>query len=216
MSLIRIAVLEDRDLVRYGLQAVIGKLENCQLIGVCANVTELNQQLQRDCPHILILDDTLPGIDTPNMLRRLKDEYPALKIIVLGSNLAADNLYALYDANADGFVFKGDEILETLRQAVSCVTKGKIFISPDVSTSVLTYRKSSKPIQLTERLNVVLSLMALDFSVKEIAQTLGVSDKAVYNARDRLKELLNADNPAEILRRAVDLRLIEPKKIDNA
>lgn len=211
MASIRIAVVEDRDLVRYGLQAVIGKLENCQLTAVCADIADLNKQLQHDCPHILILDDTLPGIDTPNLVRRLKEEYPALKIIVFGSNLAASNLYDLYDANADGFVFKGDEVLDTLRQAVSSVIKGKVFISPDVSTSVLTYRKSSRPIELSERLKVVLSLMALDFSVKEIAQTLGISDKAVYNARDRLKELLHANNPADILSRAIALKLIEPK-----
>ena len=184
MASIRIAVLEDRDLVRYGLKAVISQIENCQLIAVCATISDLNKQLRLDCPTILILDDTLPGIDTPNLIRQLKQGYPTLKIIVFGSNLAAANVYDLYDAEADGFVFKGEAVLETLRQAVASVIRGKIFISSDVSTSVLTYRKAHKPIELSERLKIVLSLMALDFSVKEIAQTLGITDKAVYNARD--------------------------------
>ena len=211
MASIRIAVVEDRDVVRYGLETVIGKIPKCQLVGVYSDIPDLNQQLQRDCPQILILDDTLPGVDTPNLVRRLKQEYPALKIIVFGSNLAASNIYEIYDANADGFVFKGDEVLDLLPQAVSSVIKGHVFISPHISVSVLSYKKSSKPIELTERLKIVLSLMALDFSVKEIAQTLGVSDKAVYNARDRLKELLKADNTAGILSRAIALKLIEPK-----
>jgi len=211
MASIRIAVLEDRDLVRHGLKAVISQIENCQLIAVCATISDLNKQLRLDCPTILILDDTLPGIDTPNLIRQLKQEYPTLKIIVFGSNLAIANLYDLYDADADGFVFKGAEVSEMLRQAIASVLKGQIFISSDVSTSVLTYHKTNKPIELSERLKVVLSLMALDFSVKEIAQSLDITNKAVYNARDRLKELLNANSPADILTRAEALKLIKPK-----
>src|SRR5260221_14373256 len=108
MASIRIAVVEDRDVVRYGLETVIGKIPKCQLAGVYSDIPDLNQQLQRDCPQILILDDTLPGVDTPNLVRRLKEEYPALKIIVFGSNLAASNIYKIYDANAEAFVFNGD------------------------------------------------------------------------------------------------------------
>ncbi len=208
---IRLVVVEDRDLARYGLEAVIGKISSCKLVGVYSNIADLNKHLRQECPQILILDDTLPGIDTPNHVRRLKQEYPTLRIIVFGSDLAAANIYNLFDAEADGFVYKGEELLEAFTQAISFVTKGIIFISHHVSKSLLSYTKANKPIELTERLKVVLSLMALDFSVKEIAQSLGISDKAVYNARDRLKDELGAESTADILNRAVELKLIERK-----
>ena len=49
-------------------------------------------------------------------------------------------------------------------------------------------------------------------SVREFAEFVGVTDKAVYNARDRLKELLHANSAADILSRAIKLKLIEPKE----
>ncbi len=174
-------------------------------------MAELNRCLQNDVAHLLILDDTLPGIDTESFVRRVKHEYPALKVIVFGSTLTAASIYGLIDANADGFVYKGEQLSSVLSQALDSARNGELFISPQLARAVLNYNKLNKPIELSERLKEVLSLIALGFDVKQIAQTLGVTDKAVYNARDRLKELLNASSTADILGRAIQLKLIEPK-----
>jgi DNA-binding NarL/FixJ family response regulator len=211
MASVRIAVVEDREIVRIGLQTALEKIKECQLVGVFANIRELSRCLQEEYPQIVILDDTLPGIDIERFVRRLKQEYPGLRIIVCGSILAASSIYGILDAEADGFIYKGDELISQLPQAIAAVSKGEPFILPQYAKAVLNYTKSHKPVELTERLKEVLSLIALGFDVKQIAQTLGVTDKAVYNARDRLKELLNAKNAADILHRAVALKLIEAK-----
>lgn len=119
MASMRVVVVEDRDLARHGLQAVINKLENCQLVAGCADIAELNRQLQHDCPHVLILDDTLPGIDTVRFVRRLKNEYPGLKIIVFGSHLDANCISGLIDANVDGVIAKTEELLSVLSLALN-------------------------------------------------------------------------------------------------
>src|SRR5260221_9436122 len=212
MTALRIVIIEDRDVVRIGLQTIIREMTGCNLVGAYATVVELNRCLENDGPQLLILDDTLPGIDTESFVRRLKHEYPALKVIVFGSKLTAAKIYGLIDANADGFVFKGEELLSVLTQAVSFASRGELFISPQLARAVLSYTKSNKPIELSERLKEVLALIALGFEVKQIAQTLGVTDKAVYNARDRLKEVLHANSVADILNRAIELKLIEPKE----
>jgi DNA-binding NarL/FixJ family response regulator len=211
MASIRIAVVEDRELARLGLQAALARIEDCDLVGVFGNIRELSRCLQKDYPQIVILDDTLPGIDTERFVRRLKEEYPALKIIVCGSNLAASSIYAILDAEADGFIYKGGELISQLSQAIAAVSSGEPYILPQYAKAVLKYTKSHKPIELSERLKEVLSLIALGFDVKQIAQTLGVTDKAIYNARDRLRDLLNANGTGDILNRAIALKLIEPK-----
>lgn len=211
MTALRIVIVEDRDVVLIGLKHTILEMAGCKLVGAYATVGELNRCLQNDGPQLLILDDTLPGIDTESFVRRLKHEYPALKVIIFGSNLTAAKIYGLIDANADGFVFKGEQLSSVLTQAIDFARNGELFISPQLARAVLSYTKLNKPIELSERLKEVLSLIALGFEVKQIAQTLGVTDKAVYNARDRLKELLNADSAADILSRAIELKLIEPK-----
>src|SRR5271165_2768267 len=106
MASIRVAVVEDRELVRLGLQSALGKVKDCHLVGVFANIAELSRCLQEDFPEIVILDDTLSGIDTERFVRRLKQEYPMLRIIVCGSNLAAASIYGILDAEADGFIYK--------------------------------------------------------------------------------------------------------------
>src|SRR5258708_536488 len=212
MTALRIVIVEDRDVVRIGLKHTIEEMWGDGLVGAYPTVVELNRCLKNDGPHILILDDTLPGIDTEGFVRRLKHEYPALKVIVFGSDLTAAKIYGLIDANADGFVFKGEQLSSVLTQAIDFARNGELFISPQLARAVLSYTKSNKPIELSERLKEVLSLIALGFEVKQIAQTLGVTDKAVYNARDRLKELLHANSTADILSRAIKLKLIEPKE----
>jgi two-component system invasion response regulator UvrY len=212
MTTLRIVIVEDRDVVRIGLQTTIREMPGCDIVGAYATVVELNRCLQHDGPQVLILDDTLPGIDTESFVRRLKHEYPALKVIMFGSDLTAAKIYGLIDANADGFVFKGEQLSSVMSQAIDFAKNGELFISPQLARAVLSYNKSNKPIELSERLKEVLALIALGFEVKQIAQTLGVSDKAVYNARDRLKELLHANSAADILNRAIKLKLIEPKE----
>lgn len=212
MASVRVAVVEDREIVRIGLQTALEKIKECQLVGVFANIRDLSRCLQDNYPHIVILDDTLPGIDIERFVRRLKQEYPGLRIIVCGSNLAASSIYGILDAEADGFIYKGDELISQLPQAIAAVSKGEPFILPQYAKAVVNYTKSNKPIELSERLKEVLSLIALKFDVKQMAQTLGVTDKAVYSARDRLREALNAETTADILSRAIELKLIDPPK----
>jgi DNA-binding NarL/FixJ family response regulator len=163
----------------------------------------------------LILDDTLPGVDTRSLVRRLKDEYLTLRIIIFGSNVAAAAVYELIDAGADGFIYKGEDLSSVLGQAITFALKGKPFLSPHIALAVMNYTQSTKPIELTERLKAVLSLLALGFSVKETARTLNITPKAVYNARDRLKELLGVDSSADILKKAVALKLVKSTESDS-
>jgi DNA-binding NarL/FixJ family response regulator len=215
MSTIRIAIVEDRDLARKGLKATIGELADCAIVGICADIPSLGEVLKKESPQVLILDDTLPGVDTRSLVRRLKDEYLTLRIIIFGSNVAAAAVYELIDAGADGFIYKGEDLSSVLGQAIAFALKGKPFLSPHIALAVMNYTQSTKPIELTERLKAVLSLLALGFSVKETARTLNITPKAVYNARDRLKELLGVDSSADILKKAVALKLVKSTESDS-
>ncbi len=216
MTALRVVIVEDRDVVRLGLKTAISEMADCEVIGAYATITELNRSLQRDGPHILILDDTLPGVDTEGFVRRLKHEYPALKVIIFGSNLSASCIYGLIEAGANGFVFKGEQLSSVLMLALSMVSQGDLFISPQLAKAVLTHTQVSKPIELSERLKEVLSLIALGFEIKQIAQTLDSTPKAVYKLRERLRILLKANSNADILRRAYELKLIEPKDAEQS
>src|SRR4051794_6704917 len=136
MSTIRVVIFEDRELSRLGLQTFIEHMPNCSLVGCYSDVSSLNQYLQQGSAHILVLDDTLPGIDTSNLVRRLKQAHPGLKIIVMGSNIAPSNIHAQFDAQADGFIYKGDNLGEVLTQGISSVSKGGVFLSPQIAKSV--------------------------------------------------------------------------------
>ncbi len=212
MSALRIVICEDHEIIRLGLQTALSKIAFCQVVGAVATVGELNHCLQNDHPQIVLLDDTLPSIDIERFVRRLKQEYPSLRIIVCGSSLAASNIHSILDAEVDGFVYKGDELMSQLPQAITAVSKGEFFILPQYAKAVLNYTKSHKPIELSERLKEVLSLIALHFDVQQMAYTLKITDKAVYSARERLREALNAETTADILSRAIELKLIDPPK----
>ncbi len=212
MDSVNIVILEDRDVVRMGLQLAIEKLSECRLIGAFSTPADLNQCLRRERVEILFLDDTLPGIDTQHFIRHLKQEYPGLRIIVFGSQLTAARICELMDATANGFIHKSEELMMVLPQAITFVMRGEPFFSPQLSRIFVDYTKTNRSIDLSERMKEVLLLIARGFTPKQMAQTLGISDKAVYSARDRLKEILNAETTAGIVSRAIELGLIDPKE----
>jgi len=65
-----------------------------------------------------------------------------------------------------------------LPQAIAFATRGELFLSPHLSKGFVAYTTTNKPIELSDRLKQVLLLTVRDFSIKEISQALGITDKA--------------------------------------
>ena len=201
-----VLVADDHDIVRLGVRHLLGDRAD---ITDAATLPEARALLARQPFDLLLLDLGLGDDFSLAALPQLREDHPALKILVLTS--MAEELFAerALRAGADGFVTKS-ALGQTLLQAVDNVVAGGIHLSPALSGALLRRAagRSASPSggsepELSPREVEVLRLVAAGKSTREIADTLNRSVKTIETHKQALKTKLGADSPAMLVRLAL-------------
>ena len=201
-----VLVADDHDIVRLGVRHLLGDRAD---ITDAATLPEARALLAREPFDLLLLDLGLGDEFSLSALPQLREDFPALKILVLTS--MAEELFAerALRAGADGFVTKS-ALGQTLLQAVDNVVAGGIHLSPALSGALLRRAagRSAAPSggsepELSPREVEVLRLVAAGKSTREIADTLNRSVKTIETHKQALKTKLGADSPAMLVRLAL-------------
>jgi len=201
-----VLVADDHDIVRLGVRHLLGDRAD---ITDAATLPEARALLARQHFDLLLLDLGLGDDFSLAALPQLREDHPALKILVLTS--MAEELFAerALRAGADGFVTKS-ALGQTLLQAVDNVVAGGIHLSPALSGALLRRAagRSASPSggsepELSPREVEVLRLVAAGKSTREIADTLNRSVKTIETHKQALKTKLGADSPAMLVRLAL-------------
>ena len=201
-----VLVADDHDIVRLGVRHLLGDRAD---ITDAATLPEARALLARQHFDLLLLDLGLGDDFSLAALPQLREDHPALKILVLTS--MAEELFAerALRAGADGFVTKS-ALGQTLLQAVDNVIAGGIHLSPALSGALLRRAagRSASPSggsepELSPREVEVLRLVAAGKSTREIADTLNRSVKTIETHKQALKTKLGADSPAMLVRLAL-------------
>jgi len=199
----RLLVIDDHDIVRVGVR---------HLMAARAHVTEAatlaeGRRLLAASPHDLLLLDLGLGEDfSLTVLPLLRQEHPALKIIVLTS--MDEDLYAerALRAGADGFVMKS-ALSQTLLEAVDRVLAGHVHVSAKIGNRLLDRAAGRDTPRhepaLSAREIEVLRLVAAGRSTREIADALNRSVKTIETHKQSLKVKLGAETPAMLVRQAL-------------
>ena len=202
---LKVLVADDHDIVRLGVRHLLGERAE---IADAATLPEARTLLAREPFDLLLLDLGLGDEFSLSALPQLRQDFPALKILVLTS--MAEELFAerALRAGADGYVTKSG-LSQTLLQAVDNVLAGGIHLSPALSGALLrraagrgASANGSEP-ELSPREVEVLRLVAAGKSTREIAETLNRSVKTIETHKQALKTKLGADSPAMLVRLAL-------------
>src|SRR6266849_2136586 len=160
-------------------------------------------------PDISIIDINLPGLSGFELLRRIREEDPAAKIIVFSMNDEPAFVVRAIELGANGYVSKGDDP-QHLLSAVRSVANGQNFVAPHLAQAVAFSTASvraSPASQLSPKELEILRLLSHGKNIAEIAETLNVSYKTVANSTSRLKQKLGARSHSDLIRIAVELSL---------
>lgn len=204
---IDVALIDDQDIIRFGIQQLLAEVPTVSLLGSFASVESFGASDVCRQATVVLLDDTLPGIDTAQAVRRLQGAAPQARLLMLGRHLTAARIHTLLQQGVLGFVSKDEPLQETLVSGIRRVHLGKLHFSPEAAA---ISREIAHSPPLSPRLTQVLELIARGYHVQEIAQTLEISPRAVYAARTRLREALNVKNDAQLGGEAFRRGLIEP------
>ena len=210
--MIRVLIIDDHPIVRTGIRSLLEGALDIEIVGEAASGEEGLSKASELEPNVIILDISLPGISGMEVLKALKQ--PPYRAAVLVLSLHPEDRYAirLLRAGASGYVTKGAPS-ETLLRAIRKVNSGGKFISAEVAERLAFNLDPDFEGPLHERLSgremEVLRLLATGKTVTEIGHQLTISVKTVSTYRRRILEKLAMRSTAEIVRYAVENRLVE-------
>jgi two-component system, NarL family, invasion response regulator UvrY len=205
----KILVVDDHPIVRAGLKRMLANEPDMDVRELESGRETLS--VYRDYkPDIVILDLNLPDVGGLEVLRRLMVEDPKARIIVF--SMHDDRIYALraLQAGAQGYVSKNappGQIVEAIRR----VSEGHSYIGAELAQelAVLNARTPAHPLEELSRRDLeVLRLLAEGRSLQQIADTLGLSYKTVANNCGQIRTKLGVKRTADLIRLAIQNRLI--------
>ncbi|GAB4454889.1 MAG: response regulator transcription factor [Anaerolineae bacterium] len=209
---IRILVADDHPVVRDGLVAILGTQPDFEIVGEAGTGAEAVERARELRPDVMLLDLEMPELDGVEVLRRLSQSNPEVRVIVFTAFDTDERILGAVQAGAQGYLLKGAPRKE-LFDAVRVVHAGGSLLQPVVASKLL--RQVSHPAQVNEaealtlRELEVLRLVAQGLQNKEIAVALVISERTVKFHVSSIMGKLGAGNRTEAVRLAAQQGLIE-------
>jgi DNA-binding NarL/FixJ family response regulator len=172
---IRVLVVEDHNVVRQGLVALLKVVEGLDVVGEAADGAEAIAQYRRHHPDVTLIDLRLPQMSGVDVIHRVREETPQARFIVLTTYDGDEDIYRALKAGAKAYLLKG-MTSEDLIQTIRTVHEGKSHI-PAAIAEKLAERMGAE--ELTPREFDVLEQIVRGKSNKEIASELEVSEATV-------------------------------------
>jgi DNA-binding NarL/FixJ family response regulator len=206
-----IALLDDHQLVRIGVATTLRNTKHTITISV-ATADELFDALHQGKPcDILLLDILLPGMNGIEVAKRMRNEYPKIKIIVLSVDSREYTLIQLLQIGIDGFVSKRGTQDEVVR-AIDSVENGVPFYGRDIAILIrdISDAKLNKQntAALTKRELEIIQACCDGLLGKEIAEKLNISLRAVNSHKTNIFNKLGISSSVELVRFAIEHGII--------
>lgn len=200
-----IIIVDDHQLFIEGLSSLL-RANQFQVLGHANSGRQLMTLLEKQQPHLLLMDIGMKEMDGIEVAATIKGTYPHIKILIISMHAKKVYLEKLVDIGAEGYILKsaGDEELKT---AIYTICNGGTYFSPQLSESIvqgMLTRNSSPDIILTPREKEIIRLIAEGQNTKEIASTLFISINTVESHRKNMLLKTGLKNVAHLVKWAYE------------
>ena len=204
--MIRVLLADDHEIVRDGLKRILAATADVQVAGEAASGDEALALVKANDYDVALLDMSMPGLAGIDLIKRLKIERPALKLLVL--SMHGEHQYAAraLKAGASGYLTK-DSASEMLLNALRKIAAGGVHVSDAAAAGLVSAQRAPHQ-ALSDREFEVLRLLASGRSPTEIAEQLHLSVKTVSTHKANLQEKLGLAGTADLVRYALEQKLI--------
>ena len=172
---IRVLTVDDHDLVRKGIAAILSTEHDLALIAEANNGRDAVRLFAQHRPDVTLMDLRLPDQSGEQTTRQIRAEFPDARIIALTSYDGDQDIYRALEAGVRGYLLKEMVHTEVVR-AIRMVHSGKRFIPQEVSQQLSGFFPE---VALTPREVEVLTLVAGGLGNKEIGDVLGTASGTV-------------------------------------
>lgn len=219
MEPIRVLIADDHDLVRAGIKAILNQSPDIKVVGEAGDGRETLRLVKELDPDILLLDVSMPEMNGLEVVANLQRSRSRTRVLFL--SMHANEHYAVQalKLGASGYLLKRATTGE-LELAIRCAQRDEIFLSPALSSKVLTdyvvrpkndpkTESAADPYEsLTSRQREILQLIVEGCSTKEIAKKLGIAYNTASVHRSNLMDRLDIHDLASLVRYAIEAGIV--------
>jgi len=198
---------DDHSIVRDGLKRILAAAGDIEVAGEAASGEAALALVKANDYDVAMLDLSMPGLSGIDLIKRLKLEKPKLRILVLSMHGEQQYAARALKAGAAGYLNK-DSASELLLGALRKVAAGGVHIGEAAAATLLQAREGLPHESLSDREFEVLRLLVEGLGPTEIGERLHLSVKTVSTHKTRILEKLNVKSTAELVRYALENRLV--------
>ena len=210
--MIRILIVDDHPIVRAGLRRIAEEDPAIVVTGEASNGQDALDALRQTVADVVLLDVTMPGAPFTETLRRLREEHPTVRVLVLSAHPEDQWAVRALRGGASGYLTK-DHSPNQLLDAIRRVHRGGRYVSASLAERLATQLGQdfvdAPHEQLSDREFDVLRSLGAGHTVKEVAERLGLSPKTVSTYRTRLMEKMRFATNADLVQYVAANGLIE-------
>jgi DNA-binding NarL/FixJ family response regulator len=204
--MIRLLLVDDQSLICQGLKAMLSLEDDLEVVGIANNGEQALAQVESLRPDVVLMDVRMPVMDGRETTRKICQQYPQVKVLVLSTFDDSQYIADAIRAGAKGYLLK-DMPSEELAQAIRAVYQGYAQLGPgllekfaETVAASATVAKPKLPTMpnLTPREQEVLQLIGLGYTNRDIAQSLYISEGTVKTHVTHLFNRLNLRNRAQL------------------
>ena len=219
-EIIRVAVVDDQRLFTRGLSGLLEMLPGVEVVGVAYNGEEAVALCREEEPDVVLMDISMPKMDGISATREIKDLLPQTAVVILTGHEEDEHVFEGIKAGAQGYLLKDSEP-EDLSRAIHTVYAGNTIIAPDLAQKMLNTFEGGRPGEsarlappLTERELEVIRALSRGMSDKQIAQSLGISEKTVRNHTSNIYRKLHIFDRTQAVIYAVREGVIDVRDLE--
>ncbi|GLG02771.1 DNA-binding response regulator [Alicyclobacillus hesperidum subsp. aegles] len=197
---IRVLLVDDHELFRQGVSAILGGVPEIEVVGQAENGQVALELCATQQPDVVLMDINMPVCSGLEATRMIKQQFPRIRILILTVSSAEESLFDAIKSGASGYVLKNANPVAVI-ESIQRVYAGEPVIPSDLAMHIITEFSSPQKAQakpevdaLTERELEVLRKLSTGATNREIAKALYISENTVRNHVRSILEKLHLSN----------------------
>lgn len=208
--IIKVLVVDDHELIREGIVSLLSGETDIEIAATYSAGNALMTGIVQHKADVVLLDLQLEHENGLAWLLKVKEQFPAVKVLILSSNENIHNIGLLLKSGASGYLFKNTRMRELAAGIRHVMHHDTPYLLPEVAQFIHSKNKSLSSLNtLTPRELEVLQLIAKELTSQEIAAQLGISHRTIEIYRLGLMQKMDAKNMVGMVKKAIMLGLIK-------
>ncbi len=217
-STTKVVIADDHEIFRDGFKMILGKMDNCILIGEASNGRELLELVDRENPDLVITDIKMPGMDGIEATRKIREKWPLMGVIALSMFNEDELILEMLEAGANGYLLKNADKVEII-EAIEAVVAGDPYYCRSTNSKLAKLIANSrfhpfhrkKAVEYSEKEIEIIRFICQEMTNKEIAEKLFLSIRTVEGHRLRILDKMGVKNSIGLVIYAIQHNIFQPQ-----